>query len=122
MDTADIRSHRDLTVWQKAMDLAVIAYRLSSNFPREETFRLTGQLTRAASSIPANIAEGFSRGSPKDYAHFLSIAKGSLMELETFVMLAVRLGYLGDDQASEALGLVTEIEKMLSVLRKRLLD
>ena len=104
------------------MDLAVLVYRLSAGFPSTETYRLTSQLTRAAASVPANIAEGFSRGSPRDYAHFLSIAKGSLMEAETFVVLAIRLEYLNQEQATPALALITEIEKMLSVLRKRLLE
>ena len=118
----EIRSHRDLTVWQKAMDLVVLTYRLSAGFPTSEAYRLTSQLTRAAASVPANIAEGFSRGSARDYAHYLSIAKGSLMEAETFLMLAVRLEYLTSEQTAPVLGLVTEIEKMLSVLRKRLLE
>ena len=89
-----IESHRDLLVWQKAMDLAVQIYRLASLFPQNEIYRLTSQITRAAASVPANIAEGHTRGSRKDYAHFLVIAKGSLMETETFLMLSVRLSYI----------------------------
>jgi four helix bundle protein len=115
-----IGSHRDLTVWQKSMDLVVEVYRLSSRFPREETYRLTAQITRAAASVPANIAEGHARATARDYGHFLSIAKGSLMETETFLMLAVRLGYLDDEAAPPVLALVTEISKMLTSLRSRL--
>ena len=85
-------SHRDLVVWHKAMDVAVHVYRLTDRFPRNEMYRLTSQLTRAAASVPANIAEGNGRGSRRDYAHFLSIAKGSLNETETFLFLAIRLG------------------------------
>ena len=116
-----IQSHRDLVVWQKAMDLAVMVYRLAAKFPSTETYRLVAQLTRAAASVAANIAEGHARGSKRDYANFLAIAKGSLMETETFVMLAVRLNYVSDDQAAPVLSLITEISKMLTALRSRLL-
>jgi len=104
------------------MDLVVDVYRLSAAFPSNEQFRLVAQVTRASASVPANIAEGYSRSSTRDYAHFLAIAKGSLMEAETFLMLAVRLGYLTADAAAPVLDLVTELSKMLTVLRKRLLD
>jgi four helix bundle protein len=116
-----INSHRDLTVWQKAMDLAVQTYRLTSKFPSNETYRLVSQATRAAASVPANIAEGYARATKRDYANFLAIAKGSLMETETFMMLAIRLGYLTSTEATGALGLITEVSKMLTVLRSRLL-
>lgn len=115
-----IESHRDLIVWRKAMDLVVQIYQLTTRFPTTETYRLISQITRAAASVPANIAEGHARGTRKDYAHFLSIAKGSLMETETFLMLAVRLGYLTEEQATPTLSLITEISKMLTTLRIRL--
>ena len=117
---AEIRSHRDLIVWQKAMDLAEIVYHLAAKFPAKETYRLGSQVTRAAASVPANIAEGSARGSRRDYANFLSIAKGSLMETETFLMLAVRLKYLSQAEPSTAFALVTEVSKMLTSLRNRL--
>ncbi|MGC9523051.1 MAG: four helix bundle protein [Anaerolineae bacterium] len=117
-----IQSHRDLVVWQKAMDLTVAVYRLTANFPRSETYGLTGQVRRAAASVPANIAEGHARSTTKDYAHFLAIAKGSLMETETFVMLFIRLGYLTDEAAASTLALITEISKMLTVLQRRLTE
>ena len=116
----EIRSHRDLVVWQKAMDLAVEIYGLASKFPSSETYRLVAQITRAVASVPANIAEGHARATRKDYANFLAIAKGSLMETETFLMLAIRLKYLSDVQAANALSLITEISKMLTALRNRL--
>ncbi|HYW08622.1 MAG TPA: four helix bundle protein [Longimicrobium sp.] len=121
MPEAVIESHRDLVVWGKAMDLAVEVYRLSRWFPRDEIYRLTSQITRAAASVPANIAEGHARSSTREYAHFLSIAKGSLMETETFLMLSVRLEYLSPEAATPALRMVTEISKMLTALRRRLL-
>jgi len=80
---------------------------------------LTGQITRAAASVPANIAEGHARSTRRDYANFLAIAKGSLMETETFLMLALRLGYLSKEQATPTLVLITEISKMLTSLRHR---
>jgi len=115
-----ISSHRDLVVWQRAMDLVVEVYRLSSRFPGDERFRLTSQITRAAASVPANIAEGHARSTAKEYAHFLAIAKGSLMETETFLMLAIRLGYLAEQQATPALAMITQTSKMLTRLRSRL--
>jgi four helix bundle protein len=115
-----VESHRDLIVWQKAMDLVVEVYRLAERFPKSEMYRLIAQITRAAASVPANIADGAARASAKEYAHFVSIACGSLMESETFLMLAIRLDYLTSAQAQPALNLITEISKMLLVLRKRL--
>jgi four helix bundle protein len=116
-----IESHRDLIVWQKAMDLAVLIYQLAQKFPSNESYRLVSQVTRAAASVPANIAEGHARSTRKDYANFLATAKGSLMETETLVMLAVRLKYLTTEEAKPTLNLITEVSKMLTVLRGRLL-
>lgn len=118
--TANVSSHRDLVVWQKAMDLAELVYRLSSAFPRKEQYGLTSQLTRAVASVPANIAEGCARRSTKEYAQFVSIAKGSLMEAETFLILATRVDYIGASQTSPAFALISEVSKMLTSLRTRL--
>ena len=115
-----IESHRDLLVWQKAMDLAVCVYELSRKFPSSEIYRLVAQMTRSVASVPANIAEGHARPTSRDYSHFLGIAKGSLMETETFVMLSVRLGYASQVEAQPVLALITEISKMLTILRSRL--
>jgi four helix bundle protein len=110
-----------LLVWQKSMDMAVQVYRLTDRFPRSELYRLTSQATRAAVSVPANIAEGNGRGSRREYAHFLAIAKGSLNETETFLFLALRLGYLRENETAPTLFLITEIGKMLTALRARLI-
>lgn len=85
-----IESHRDLIVWQKAMDLAVTVYRPSARFPASEAYRVTSQITRSVVSVPANIAEGYACSATGDYARFLAIAKGSLMETETLLTLAER--------------------------------
>jgi four helix bundle protein len=116
-----ISSHRQLEVWNLSMDLVVEVYRLSSRFPADERFGLTSQVRRAAASVPANIAEGNSRSTRKDYAAFVSIAKGSLAETETYLLIAVRLSYLGEAQVASTLALVTRISKMLQSLRTRLL-
>jgi four helix bundle protein len=107
-------------VWQKAMDLAEAVYRLSRALPKEEQYRLTSQLLRAVASVPANIAEGSQRGTRKDYAHFLAIARGSLAETETFLMLACRAGLLPDAAAQTILDQADEVSRMLYTLRQRL--
>jgi len=88
-----IKSYKDLIVWQKGMDLAVNVYQLSDCFPHHELYSLTNQIRRAAVSVPSNIAEGKGRNSKSEYLHFLSIAKGSLLELETQLILSNHLGY-----------------------------
>jgi four helix bundle protein len=89
-----IRSYRDLEVWQKAMDLVVACYRAAAQFPKTETYGLTIQLQRAAVSVPANIAEGQGRNHTKEFINHLSMAYGSLMEVETHLQIASRLNYL----------------------------
>jgi len=108
---------KKLIVWQKAMTLARLAYAVAKKFPVEERFALADQLRRAASSVPSNIAEGNGRASNKDYAHFLSIARGSLFETVTQLQLAHDLGYI--DDLSELETLAAEISRILtSMLQK----
>ena len=116
-----IQSHRDLIVWQRAMDLAVRIYEISRSFPRTEVYGLTSQITRSTTSVAANIAEGHARGSARDYAQFLSVARGSLMETETLLTLAVRLGYIRPETALPSFDLITQINKMLISLRHKIL-
>jgi four helix bundle protein len=99
----EIKSYRDLIAWQKAVDLVTEAYHLSDGFPRNEEFGLRLQIRRAAVSVPANIAEGHGRTGIGEFLHHLSIAHGSLVELETLLTVAVNLGYLkpGRTQAIE---------------------
>ncbi|MBV9434600.1 MAG: four helix bundle protein [Acidobacteria bacterium] len=115
-----IQSHRDLVVWQKSMDLTVLVYRLAQKLPSSELYRLVAQMTRSAASVPANIAEGHARSTRRDYSHFLSIAKGSLMETETYLMLCLRLNYLRDSDIDAAQALLTEISKMITAIRTKL--
>ena len=115
-----IRSHRDLIVWQKAMQLVVDVYRASEVFPKAETYGLTSQTRRAAASIPANIAEGQGRRLVGEYTQFLGNARGSLSELDTHLELAVRLGYLAAAQHSKLLDQLAEVGRLLNGLMRSL--
>jgi four helix bundle protein len=113
-------SHRDLVVWQKSMDLVVNVYELAKMLPPDERFAMTSQMTRAAVSIPANIAEGKGRGTPREYVQFLRIARGSLMELDTYVELICRLGYVNPSLTATVRDLIAQVGKMLSAMKSRL--
>jgi four helix bundle protein len=115
-----IRSYRDLVVWQKAIALIVRLYALTKPFPVDERFGLTQQMRRAAVSIAANIAEGHARLSTPSFMHFISIAMGSLAELETHTIVARQLGYLEAEAADDLVLLSDEINRMLRALYKRL--
>ena len=96
-----MHNYNNLHIWQQAMDLVEEIYKLTASFPIEEKFGLVSQMTRAAVSIPSNIAEGAGRNSDKDFAHFISIAIGSLYELNTQIVLSERLGYINQSQSQE---------------------
>lgn len=115
-----LRSYRDLLVWQKALDLTVLIYRLSEKFPKSEIYGLTSQVRRPSVSVPSNIAEGYGRGSRKEYLQFLSVAQGSLKELETQVILAERLHYVNDEEANGLLSVSETVGKMLGGLMRSL--
>ena len=117
---AKIRDYRALTVWQRAMELVVECYSAAQAFPRAEVYGLTSQLRRAAVSVPSNIAEGNGRASLGDYLRHLSIANGSLMELETHIRVARRLGYLSEAQESQVLGVSRQVGRLLGALIRRL--
>ncbi|WP_425407728.1 four helix bundle protein [Hyphococcus sp.] len=115
-----VQSFQDLDVWKMSIDLAETIYRASGAWPKEERFGLTQQIRRAAASISANIAEGAARNGTREFLHFLGIAKGSLAETRTFLVLAERLDYL-DAAAAQALILKAEdISRMLAGLTKSL--
>src|SRR5437867_7228669 len=96
-----MRDYTKIEAWKLADDLTVAIYERTRSFPREEMYGLTGQLRRASYSVPANIVEGSSRESKKDYLHFLYIARGSLSETQYFIHLSRRLGYLSNDEADK---------------------
>jgi len=103
-----MRDYTKIQAWQLADDLTVAIYDQTRSFPKEELYGLSSQLRRAAYSVPANITEGSSRESEKDYLHFLYIARGSLSETQYFVHLSRRLHYLQDEQAEELLNQVKQ--------------
>jgi four helix bundle protein len=117
---AEIRSYRDLRVWQEAMTLAEQCYRYSREFPRDEQFGLTSQLRRAAVSVPANIAEGYGRDTKGSYVNFLKIAQGSLKEVETHTILAQRLSFANATSANVVLEQCDVVGKMLRGLIRNL--
>jgi four helix bundle protein len=111
-----VRSYRDLVAWKKAIELVTEIYRSTESFPRHETYGLTGQLRRAAVSVPSNIAEGQGRLSRGEFKQFLGHARGSLFELDSQILIARNLGYLDDDRANLLLGRIHEVGRILNGL------
>jgi len=117
---AKIKSHRDLIAWRKSMDLVVLVYKATEGFPRHELYGLTSQIRRAASSVPANIAEGQGRRSKTEFRQFLGNARGSLLELDTHLELALRLNYLTPTQHGRINDQLIEVGKILNGLLRSL--
>jgi len=115
-----IDSFRKLVIWQRAIQACVAAYRLTEAFPRSEQYGLTDQLRRAAISVPSNIAEGYGRLSRLQYKHFLGIAQGSNLELQTQLVLAAELGFAKAEQIAPVEHLSVEVGKMLTAMLRRL--
>ena len=115
-----MESFTELRVWQEAMNMVEMIYRLTKKYPKEELFGLISQTQRAAVSIPANIAEGNGRLSGKEYLHFLSIANGSLRELETLLIIAQRITYIQPEELKAMQEQLTIIGRMITALRKSL--
>lgn len=111
-----MKDYKELEVWQKSVNLALFMYEATRRFPDTEKFGLTAQVRRAATSVPANIAEGWGRGSTKEYIQFLHVARGSLPELETHLIIALKLGYLGRAQSESAHRQLESISMMLNRL------
>jgi four helix bundle protein len=109
-------SYKDLIAWRKAMELVTEIYRATRLFPRDELYGLTNQLRRAAVSVPSNIAEGQARFSRKEFHHFLSHARGSLVEIETQLTIAQNLGYLSPQSTRPLLDQAAELGKVLNGL------
>lgn len=112
--------YQELIVWRRAMKLVELVYQPTKQFPREELYGLTSQIRRAAVSIPSNIAEGQARKSTAEFRNFLSIAQGSRAELETQLLIAVRLKYLSQEQAEPCMAWLDEISRMLNALQAKL--
>jgi four helix bundle protein len=115
-------SYRDLVVWQKAMDLIVVVYRATCDFPKEETYGLVSQLRRASVSVASNIAEGHGRLTPGEFRHFLGISRGSLLEVETQILVSERLGMLDHKTVERMLQMSGEIKRMIHGLADSLVD
>ena len=109
-------NYEDLIVWQKAMGLVEEIYRLTQHFPREELYGLTSQVRRAAFSVPLNISEGQGRKSKKEFTQFLLIARGSIYELNTALLIAERLRYVSKEDYQKLRQRISEITRMTSGL------
>jgi four helix bundle protein len=109
-----VRGYKDLEVWQKAMDLVVETYRLTKPFPSDERFGLIAQLRGAFVSVPSNIAEGRGRFGLGGFLYHLSVATGSLVEMETQFLISARLQYLNPSDATTVLARVSEVRRLLA--------
>ncbi len=116
----NISSYKDLVVWQKSFDLSLLIYKITSTFPKDESYGLISQMRRSAISIPSNVAEGSIRGSKKDFCHFLRIASGSLAELQTQIEISKSLNYIKILDYNKTYNLSVEINKMIHGLIKKL--
>jgi four helix bundle protein len=112
-----VKRYSDLVAWQKAIDLVEEVYKITKAFPRDEVYGLTSQIRRAAVSVPSNIAEGQARSS-REFIRFLSIAHGSLSEVETQMVIAQRLGYMNSDQAGQLGEMTAEVGRLFNGLSK----
>ncbi|MGB3403215.1 MAG: four helix bundle protein [Microcoleaceae cyanobacterium] len=117
-----ISDFKDLRIWQKGMEIAKMCYFLTRQFPKEELFGMTQQIRRSAASIPANIAEGYGRRSPGDYARFLNIAVGSTNELQTHLILSASVNLCTQQEIQQILDLLLEESKMIRSLIQKLQD
>ncbi len=114
------QSYKELIVWQKAMELVILVYKLTGDFPKSELFSLVDQIRRSAVSIPSNIAEGWARRRVLEYIHFLQIASGSASELETQLILSKRLNFGKNNDYQKIEELLLEVQKLLYVIIKKL--
>ena len=115
-----MRPHENLDAWAKAVDFVVAVYKVTEPFPKEEKFGLTSQIRRAAVSVPANIAEGAARKSPKEFVQFLSNAQGSASEVETELLIARRLGYLREHDYLKLRSSLNDIGRLITGLTRHL--
>jgi len=118
--TENMKTFRDLIVWQRSMDLVTEVYKISKRLPDDETYGLISQIRRCAVSIPSNMAEGYGRNSTNQYVHFLRIATGSLYELQTQMEICLNLQYIDKMEFEQLYESSREIERMLSSLIRKL--
>jgi four helix bundle protein len=112
----DMKTYRELIAWQKGIELALLVYRMTRSFPKEELYALADQMKRSSVSIPSNISEGFGRHSDNDFIRFLNISRGSLFELQTQLEISLRLDFIKSVDYETTMQLATEIDKMLNAL------
>ena len=110
----EISSYKDLLIWQKGIELVKMTYLICNNFPKEEVFGLQSQIKRSSVSIPSNIAEGYGRNTSQSFIQFLRIARGSLLELETQLIIAKELEFVTVDNFDKMSSLITEESKMIN--------
>ena len=117
----EIKSYKDLLIWQKGIKIVCLVYQLVKSFPQEELYALSSQLKRASVSIPSNIAEGYGRNTDKSFSHFLDISRGSLFEIETQLLIANELGFITSKTLyTEILSQIEEESKMINAFSKTL--
>lgn len=118
---SEIKSYKDLLIWQKGIKIVTLVYQIVNSFPKEELYALTSQLKRASVSIPSNIAEGYGRNTDKSFGHFLNISRGSLFEIETQLLIAKELGFIVDENLfKEIFKEINEESKMINAFSKSL--
>ena len=116
-----MHNFKELKIWSRAVDLAVDVYSVTKNFPKEEKYGLTSQITRSAVSVPSNIAEGSGRNSDKDFNKFLGIALGSSFELETQLIIANKIGILEEESFKKIASETIEVQKMINGFKNKIL-
>ena len=112
------KPHKKLDLWKKAIELVLMVYEVTKNFPREEEFGLKSQMRRAAVSVPSNVSEGLTRATKKDKLHFLNMAQGSLSELDAQLEISQRLFYVTEEQGTKIGEVQTAVESLLSGLTR----
>ncbi len=115
-----MHNYKEMKIWQKARTLVKAVYEITEKLPKDELYGLTSQIRRAVVSVPANIAEGAGRGTDRDFGHFLNIARGSLFELDTLLILAKDLEYISESELGTVSEMISEIIKMMVSFQNRL--
>ena len=116
-----IKSYKDLLIWQKGIEIVKLVYLLVKHFPKEELYALSSQLKRASVSVPSNIAEGYGRNTDNSFSYFLDIARGSLFEIETQLVIAKEIGFITDEKIyNDLLNQIEEESKMINAFLKKL--